>query len=566
MINLYTNSTIGSYTTGTVSCTKNSATVTGTGTTWSEIVNPGDILTLNDDKLYVIKTVNSNTSITLDKVFAENTVSNSAYRIFLNTAAHFPSDTAAKVERALEQLSDINEAAINNDRTVTAATKVNGKGIESTTGYINLNPPSVNSNDGGSLRFHYNQSSSATSSIYEYENGKIKLVGDAAITGETILGGNASILGNLQFNGKVTNSNVYIKTPTFVRGSVNADLGSVENCFGVVDSNSKVCGRMDIVNRYVSDTDYNNKIEILVYDPKDNTVNGNRANIAVGYNQNGAYTYAPTPATSDNSTKIATTAYVKSNLSSYVDLSSIQNISGSKTFTNALTIKTRGSNAGSELIISNPDIVKGTVPSGTKYANIGFYGDAISSYSDRVGLVECQYNSDKSINVRLMAYNSTSSGNTNACAISCNVDSNGNIYTYAPTPDTNDNSTKIATTAFVNNAAVMKKAAYDISASLNSTNVLSGAIQGQACNGILSVYVYLNIADIDATTGWKNYNLGTINSPKPAIPVRFTLTAQDTGLSCSAVAGSDGNITMEQKGIKMAGHWVWGGFTVPVNV
>lgn len=310
MINLYTNSTIGSYTTGTVTCTNNSDVVTGTGTTWSEIVNPGDILTLNDDKLYVIKTVNSNTSITLDKVFAESTVSNSAYRIFLNTAAHFPSDTAAKVERALEQLSDINEAAINNDRTVTAATKVNGKGLTSTTGNIDLNPPTVNSNTGGQINFHYNQSANATSSIVENASGQIRVNGDLYLNG------------NLNLRGDVRNS---------------------------------------------------------------------------------------------------------------------------------LKVVTTNSTAGSEVLISNPSIIKGTAPSTTQYANIGFYGSEMSTYEDRIGLFECQYNTDNSTHTRMMAINSTSAKTTNSCSISCNVDSSGNVYTYAPTPDTNDSSTKIATTAFVNN-------------------------------------------------------------------------------------------------------------------
>lgn len=317
MINLYTNSTIGSYTTGTVSCTKNSATVTGTGTTWSEIVNPGDILTLNDDKLYVIKTVNSNTSITLDKVFAENTVSNSAYRIFLNTAAHFPSDTAAKVERALEQLSDINEAAINNDRTVTAATKVNGKGIESTTGYINLNPPSVNSNDGGSLRFHYNQSSSATSKIYEDAPGQIKI--DA----------------NVNFS-KHLISPLYKMTSAVSRG-VNTD-GTVNHyIIRNIDANTKDISVIYNEYKYNSASDYNNAIGLYVYDPTENTSTNSKARIQVGYNQNGAYTYAPTPATTDNSTKIATTAFVKAQ-GCNVDSSSI-GTDGYIRFTNGLQLQ-----------------------------------------------------------------------------------------------------------------------------------------------------------------------------------------------------------------------------------
>ena len=290
MINLYTTSTIGNYKTGTVTCTKNSPTVTGTGTTWKEIVNPGDILTLNDDKFYIISAVNSNTSLTLDKNFAENTATNVSYRILLNTAAHFPSDTAAKVERALEQLSDINEAAINNDRTVTAATKVNGKGIESTTGYINLNPPSVNSNDGGSLRFHYNQSSSATSKIYEDAPGQIKI--DA----------------NVNFS-KHLISPLFKMTSAVSRG-VNTDGTVNHHIIRNIDANTKDISVIYNEFKYNSASDYNNAIGLYVYDPTENTSTNSKARIQVGYNQNGAWTYAPTPATSDNSTKIATTAFV----------------------------------------------------------------------------------------------------------------------------------------------------------------------------------------------------------------------------------------------------------------
>lgn len=63
--------------------------------------------------------------------------------------------------------------------------------------------------------------------------------------------------------------------------------------------------------RMVSSSDFNNRISLLVYDP---TVDNAFSELGIGYNQNGVYTTAPTPATSDNSTKIATTAYVKSNV------------------------------------------------------------------------------------------------------------------------------------------------------------------------------------------------------------------------------------------------------------
>ena len=290
MINLYSTSTIGSYTTGTVTCTKNSATVTGTGTTWSEIVNPGDILTLNDDKFYIISAVNSNTSLTLDKNFAENTATNVSYRILLNTAAHFPSDTAAKVERALEQLSDINEAAINNDRTVTAATKVNGKGLSSTMGDLHLNPASVNTNSGGTINFHYNQASSVTSSIYEDASGQIRINGVlelneklSSATGRVIIA-----------NGK----HLYLQQ----NGTNRQDI--------LAYTNNNVNNRTGLI-AFTADQDGNHLLGISAI----NVVNGSTkwATLDLRADADGStYISAPTPAATDNSTKIATTAFVNS--------------------------------------------------------------------------------------------------------------------------------------------------------------------------------------------------------------------------------------------------------------
>lgn len=302
MINLYTNSTIGSYTTGTVTCTKNSANVTGSGTTWSEIVNPGDILTLNDDKLYVIQSVNSNTSLTLDKPFAETTVSNSNYRIFLNTAAHFPSDTAAKVERALEQLSDINEAAINNNRTVTAATKLDGKGLTSTAGIINLNPPTVNSNTGGAINFHYNQSNTTTSSIVESGNNTLNITGNIALQSP------------YYFTNRVWLKDIgmLIQSSDITRGDITSVVNNNKRLISLHDSDRNIVNCVYASYNVTNDEQFYNAISLYAYSPS--TTDYTAAHIDVGYNQNGAYTYAPTPETTDNSTKIATTAFVNNRL------------------------------------------------------------------------------------------------------------------------------------------------------------------------------------------------------------------------------------------------------------
>ena len=292
MINLYMTSTVGNYKTGTVTCMKNSPTVTGTGTTWKEIVNPGDILTLDDDKFYIISAVNSNTSLTLDKNFAENTATNVSYRILLNTAAHFPSDTAAKVERALEQLSDINEAAINNDRTVTAATKLEGKGLTSTAGIINLNPPTVNSNTGGQINFHYNQASSATSSIYEDASGRIRFNGDLNINGELRSGLIINGLACLKF----------VDSDISVNRSVSYSINNAEDT------------QLVLMQGWQQANDAFRQLN-LVCKPSNGEYNSYAA-IRLQTNADGTksemlYTNPPT---SSNSTQIATTAFVNNRL------------------------------------------------------------------------------------------------------------------------------------------------------------------------------------------------------------------------------------------------------------
>lgn len=108
----YVESTIGTYSDGLITVAADSATVTGTGTYWLDIVNPGDIFTLDDSTLYFVQSVESNGQLTLDKPFRGPSVTGAAYRIVLNTAAHFPSDTAAKVEKALENLLKLDALAI----------------------------------------------------------------------------------------------------------------------------------------------------------------------------------------------------------------------------------------------------------------------------------------------------------------------------------------------------------------------------------------------------------------------------------------------------------------------
>ncbi|MGF6192819.1 hypothetical protein [Serratia sp. 2723] len=72
------------YKTGTINLTANNAAVTGIGTAWADAkfgVMPGMILLAPDNKLYEVKQVNSNTSLTLNSNYAGSTASGQSYAI-----------------------------------------------------------------------------------------------------------------------------------------------------------------------------------------------------------------------------------------------------------------------------------------------------------------------------------------------------------------------------------------------------------------------------------------------------------------------------------------------------
>ena len=255
----------------------------------------------------MIQSVNSNTSLTLDKPFAETTATNSNYRILLNTAAHFPSDTAAKVERALEQLSDINEAAINNDRTVTAATKVNGKGLSSTMGDLHLNPASINTNRGGTINFHYNQASSATSSIYENASGQIR------IDGQLSLG--SGVRGSVWAYTNESNNNNFVEFCGWSSDQYNSSTGRRLG-------NMRIWRKSDTVDQ----VDLYSQIP-LASDSSQTCSSG--INLIARADGTHSELISANPATDNNSTQIATTAFVNSRLKSVKNLGSnyVMNIS-----------------------------------------------------------------------------------------------------------------------------------------------------------------------------------------------------------------------------------------------
>jgi hypothetical protein len=229
----------------------------------------------------------------------------------------------------------------------------------------------------------------------------------------------------------------------------------------------------------------------------------NKLSLSINGNiQANSYTATSTPATSDNSTTVATTAYVKSNLSGYVDLTTSQTITGTKTFSSVSNFPvdivgncrvsgfqrfpTSNSNSGitfsdgttcksriyhdSNLIMwSNNNIyIQGGGTSGetgAPSANTLVYIEG-STQSVAIGTetTTAGYALTVNGNVNAGSYNATSgiltSDNSTRLATTAYVKSNLTSYAVlaspaltgtpsAPTPVSSDNSTTVATTAYV---------------------------------------------------------------------------------------------------------------------
>lgn len=163
------------------------------------------------------------------------------------------------------------------------------------------------------------------------------------------------------------------------------------------------------------------------------------------------YTTAPTPATNDSSTKIATTANVDAKITAQaVKLTGNQTIAGSKTFSSSLTTKTGGS-----------AMLKGVLPNNTVGTNpssdTNVYVAGVDSGSKDQSYINFVVKTSGEGQVTIAARsNSSSDRGSSGIQIARKLDgtswtSIGTTTASAPTPATTDNSTKIATTAFVNN-------------------------------------------------------------------------------------------------------------------
>ena len=138
----------------------------------------------------------------------------------------------------------------------------------------------------------------------------------------------------------VVTNNQTIKSTGITRGTAPSSAQT----FGIsfADNNNKYIG--NIYGQYA--TDKSTYVGLYAYKGT-TTSNGDNAYLRVGYDASGnVYTSAPTPATADNSTQIATTAFVKAqgyltshqSLANYVTTNTDQSISGIKSHSKHISI------------------------------------------------------------------------------------------------------------------------------------------------------------------------------------------------------------------------------------
>ena len=260
-------------------------------------------------------------------------------------------------------------------------------------------------------------------------------------SGDQTISGSKTFTGTLQ-----TTTNIVYKKTALTKGT-NPESTTYWQFF-LADKNGS--GDANSLGKIQTSVDSNGLVQTSMVAYK-NASGTSSERISIYYPTSGsAYTYAPTPATSDNSTKIATTAYVKAQGyaldNDVVKTSGDQTINGNKTYSNSLAVQGSGN---APFVHKRTSLNKGTPPSGNNVQSRWRMTETSGvGNANTFGGMEVSYNTNGAITSSLQAFKPELNSTTNA-AISITYPVTGDPYTSAPTPASSDNSTKISTTAFV---------------------------------------------------------------------------------------------------------------------
>lgn len=264
-------------------------------------------------------------------------------------------------------------------------------------------------------------------------------------TGDETISGSKTFVNTLQ-----TTTSIVFKRTTVTKGT-NPESTQFWQLF-FADKNGS--GDANSLGKIQTSVDSNGLVQTSMYALK-NVSGTSNARISIYYPTSGsAYTYAPTPATSDDSTKIATTAYVKAQGyaldNAVVKTSGDQTVDGEKTFTSQVTKTNRLAAADTIFVNKNTAIKKGTAPSGNVESRWRLTDSSTGdSNSALIGGVVFGYSTSMRTSA-ILQVGKPEAGSTSTASLGIYYPSSGNPYTEAPTPDSGDNSTKISTTAWVN--------------------------------------------------------------------------------------------------------------------
>ena len=192
---------------------------------------------------------------------------------------------------ASETTTALNSKANSSDLSsyVTLASAQTISGSKTISSDLNLQPSSSSANTGGKINFHYNQASSATSSIYEDASGRIRLDG------------------NLYLNGDIVNT--ITSTSSVPIRFFNMDSSSQAEQRLIQAYEDRGSTEVGEVLFYTTTNSGEHSVRLRAFNA------GTYADLVVGVKSDGTkYTTTFTPATNDNSTKIATTAFVNNRL------------------------------------------------------------------------------------------------------------------------------------------------------------------------------------------------------------------------------------------------------------
>ena len=229
-------------------------------------------------------------------------------------------------------------------------------------------------------------------------------------------------------------------TNNMITGNINLKgditLGTSSNTWG------KMVHFQDTTGKRIA------RIQPMAIDTTNNRVGMwvNNANNSVEkgiYIDSDGTTSAPTPSTDDNSTNIATTAFVKAQGyavdSGLVHKTGNETITGVKTFTEDPIIQRNMP----DVIFKIANVTKGTAPSASSYSGLQLKDED----GNNLGHIRGAYYTNKEVSVYLSAYKANASSDTQAALLAVNYPASGDSYATAPSSDRNGS---IVTTTGIN--------------------------------------------------------------------------------------------------------------------